>query len=126
MKIEKLVLMMDDDEDDRDMLQKALQSIDTGHTIIAAHDGKDGLNQLRQLRESNSLHCLVVLDINMPKMVGKQTFVAIKDDEELSKIPVVIFSTSTNPMDRMFFEKHDTAYFVKPINVTDLADAASR
>jgi CheY-like chemotaxis protein len=126
MNIEKIVLLIDDDEDDRDMLQQALHAIDAEHKIVTSSDGKDGLKQLQLLRNSNRTPCLIVLDINMPKLDGKQAFMALKGDEELSKIPVVIFSTSSSPLDRMFFEKHNTAYFVKPIKVCELAVAASR
>ena len=117
---------MDDDEDDRDMLQQALQSIDAEHRIVEANDGKDGLKQLHSLKAADRLPCLIVLDINMPKLDGKQAFMAIKADEEFSRIPIVIFSTSTSALDRMFFERYNTAYFVKPVKVNELATAASR
>jgi CheY-like chemotaxis protein len=126
MNIQKIVLLIDDDEDDREMLQQALHAIDGEHKIVMAHDGKDGLKKLTNLSASDSLPCLIVLDINMPKLDGKQAFVAIKGDPTLSKIPVVIFSTSSSQLDRMFFEKYNTAYFVKPIKVCELAEAASR
>jgi CheY-like chemotaxis protein len=126
MNIEKIVLLIDDDEDDRDMLQQALHAIDAEHKIVMSSDGKDGLKQLHLLRNSQRLPCLIVLDINMPKLDGKQAFMAIKANEELSKIPVVIFSTSSSQLDRMFFEKYNVAYFVKPIKVCELAIAASR
>ena len=116
---------MDDHEDDRDMLQQALYSIDAEHRIIEASDGKDGLRQLRIFKAEDQLPCLIVLDINMPKLDGKQAFMAIKADEVLARIPIVVFSTSSNVMDRMFFEKYGTAYFVKPIKVCELAMAAS-
>ena len=126
MNIDKLVLLMDDDEDDREMLQKALHSIDAEHRIVEAHDGKHGLKQLQLLRDINCLPCLIVLDINMPGMDGKQAFMAIKADEQFSKIPVVVFSTSSSVLDRMFFERQNTVYFVKPIKMHELATAASR
>src|SRR5688572_24711287 len=77
MNIEKIVLLIDDDEDDRDMLQQALHSIDGEHSIVEANDGKDGLQQLQSLKATNSLPCLIVMDINMPKLDGKQAFMAI-------------------------------------------------
>lgn len=126
MTIEKIVLLIDDDEDDRDMLEQALHSIDGEHKIVTASDGKEGLKQLRSLSESDALPCLIVLDINMPKLDGKQAFKAIKSDEALSKIPVVIFSTSNSQLDRMFFEKYNTAYIVKPIKLCELAEAAAK
>lgn len=126
MLIERTVLLIDDDEDDLEMLEQALKIIDGNHKIIEAKDGVEGLKKLQELKNKSTLPCLIVLDINMPRMDGKQTFVSIKADKMLSKIPVVIFSTSTSLLDRTFFERHHTAYFVKPVNFTALATTASR
>lgn len=112
MRIERTVLLIDDDEDDLRMLEDALKLIDSNHQIIEAKDGMEGLQKLMQLKNKNTLPCLIVLDINMPRIDGRQTFVSIKADETLSKIPVVIFSTSSSLFDRTFFERHHTAYFV--------------
>jgi len=65
------------------------------------------------------------LDVNMPKMDGRETLVRIKSDERLAKIPIVIFSTSSSQLDRTFFEKYNTAYFVKPINFETLKTTAA-
>lgn len=108
------------------MLQDALKTIDVSHNIIEAHDGVEGLETLNKLAVQRRLPCLVVLDINMPKLDGKQTFLAIRSDDRFSRIPIVIFSTSSSPLDRTFFEYHRTAYLVKPINFTELARTASR
>lgn len=126
MKIEKTVLLIDDDEDDVQMLEEALKTIDGCHRTIQAKDGVEGLKVLEGLQTEKRLPCLIVLDINMPKMDGKQTFLAIKSNNELSNIPIVIFSTSTSLLDKTFFERHNTAYFVKPVNITTLALTASR
>src|SRR5215213_9195112 len=108
MRIEKTVLLVDDDKDDFEMLQEALKTIDGNHKIIEAGNGEEGMVKLKSLMKQGELPCLIVLDINMPKMDGRQTFLAIKSDDTLSKIPVVIFSTSTSLLDRTFFERHHT------------------
>ena len=61
----------------------------------------------------------------MPKMDGKEAFIAIKSDPDLQKIPVTIFSTSSSELDKTFFRKHDTPYFVKPVSEKDLTAVAS-
>jgi CheY-like chemotaxis protein len=96
MLVEKTVLLIDDDKEDLEMLQDALKTIDINHKILEAHDGIQGLAKLKELNEQNILPCLIVLDINMPKLDGKQTFVTIKNNSQLSKIPIVIFSTSSS------------------------------
>jgi CheY-like chemotaxis protein len=100
-----MVLMVDDDPDDREMLRKALTEINVEHQFIEADDGVEAMKKLEELLKKGQLPCLIVLDINMPKMDGRQTFVAIKNNNELSKIPIVIFSTSDSVLDTTFFSK---------------------
>lgn len=125
MNIENLVLLVDDDPDDREMLQSVLNEIDITHHFVEADNGVEALSKLDELFENGKLPCLVVLDINMPKMDGKQTFLAFKNDERFSNIPVVVFSTSDSMLDKKFFQRHNTAYFVKPINFTKLKETAA-
>lgn len=126
MRMERTVLLIDDDKDDLEMLQQALAEINIDHNIIEARDGIQGLATLNDLLGKNQLPCLVVLDINMPKMDGRETLMKIKSDETLSKIPIVIFSTSSSLLDRTFFDRYNTAYFVKPIRFQELKNTAER
>ena len=126
MRIERTVLLIDDDKDDLEMLEQALSGIDIEHRIIEASDGVQGLAVLNDLLDKKELPCLIVLDINMPRMDGRETLVNIKSDKQLSRIPIVIFSTSSSPMDRTFFERYDTTYFVKPIRFDELKKTAKR
>ena len=93
MQISNTVLLIDDDPDDLELLQEALRSIDQRHELLEARDGEEGLTRLHALKNKDELPCLIVLDLNMPKMDGKQTFMAIKSDQQLARIPVVIFSS---------------------------------
>lgn len=126
MKFENTLLVVDDDADDREMLKEALKDLKVNHELIEAHDGMDALSKLQELSKKGNLPCLIVLDINMPKMDGRETFVSLRNDSELSKIPIVIFSTSDSLLDKTFFQHHNAAYFVKPINFTELKKTASR
>lgn len=125
MEIDRTVLLIDDDKEDMELLQLALRDIDLDHRIVEASDGVQGLKVLNSLMKKKQLPCLIVLDVNMPKMDGRETLVRIKSDEQLSKIPIVIFSTSSSQLDKTFFEKHNTAYFVKPINFETLKRTAA-
>jgi len=126
MQVERTVLLVDDDKDDLELLEEALKIVDANHRIIEAQNGEEALGVLNNLVKEGKMPCLIVLDINMPKMDGRQTFLAIKADAKISNIPVVIFSTSSSMLDRTFFERHNTAYFIKPINFTQFARTASR
>ena len=120
------ILCADDDEDDIQMLQEAIKEVDGRYQLLKAHDGVDALNQLNALKATGSLPCLVVLDINMPKMDGRQTFISIRSNEAFAGIPVVIFSTSSSPLDKMFFARKDVEYITKPINYDFLVEVAKK
>ena len=120
------IFCIDDDHDDLQMLKEVVESIDGRYSLIEAHDGLDGIRELNSMKDSGDLPCLIVLDINMPRMDGKTTFMNLKSDALLSKIPIVIFSTSSSPLDKMFFAKENVAYFTKPINFRQLTEVASK
>jgi len=126
MHVEKVILLIDDDKDDLQMLKDALKIIDREHQVIEGSDGLDALKTLELSISQQKLPCLIVLDVNMPRLDGKQTFLAIKSNKNLSHIPIVIFSTSTNLMDRTFFERNNTAYFIKPVKFAEFASTASK
>ena len=120
------ILYVDDDEDDLEMLQEAIMSIDPSYQIVKANNGEDGLSQLSGMKQKKTLPCLIVLDINMPRLDGRQTFQRIKADESLSNIPIVIFSTSSNKMDKMFFAGKNIEYITKPIHFPHLLQIAQK
>ena len=121
-----IILCIDDDLDDVTLLQEALQSLDPEHLIITAQNGTTGLEKLRGLKEAGTLPCLIVLDLNMPVMDGRQTFAAIRKDQAFASVPVVIFSTSESALDRMFFSGKNCVYLAKPLSYPDLLETARR
>lgn len=120
------ILYVDDDQDDLEMLQEAITSIDPGYQIVKANNGEEGLARLAEMKQHGTLPCLIVLDINMPKLDGRQTFQRIKADEALGAIPIVIFSTSSNKMDKMFFAGKNVEYITKPIYFPHLLEVAQK
>jgi CheY-like chemotaxis protein len=119
------ILIADDDADDIEMLKSALK--ETGHAfdIIEANDGVEAIDRLQQLYDGGELPCLIVLDINMPRMNGMQTFLNIKANENFAFIPIVILSTSTYSEDLSFFLGRNARYFIKPINYKGLVETAA-
>jgi CheY-like chemotaxis protein len=122
----KTILYMDDDADDVEMLQQALNTIGTPYQLLIAPDGEQGLQLLARLKQDGQLPRLIVLDINMPGMDGKLTFVAIKKDPELATIPIVVFSTSNSPLDKLFFQRANVEYITKPISFPHLVSVAKK
>ena len=121
----KTILCIDDDADDLQLLTEAVQHVDPQCQIIKAFDGIHGLSILEEMHAAQQLPCLIVMDINMPKLDGKQTFIRLQSDPAFSKIPVVVFSTSSSAMDKLFFQSKGAAFITKPIRFEQLLAAAS-
>lgn len=87
-----MILLADDDCDDRELFEEAISEINTTIKVKAVED----CYQLMQiLKDTNiPLPDILFLDLNMPGMSGKQCLKEIKKDKRLNKLPVVIYSTS--------------------------------
>jgi CheY-like chemotaxis protein len=116
----KTILCVDDDEDDLLMLREAINSIDTNYSIVEAFNGEQALELLQQMQEVKTLPCLIVLDINMPRMDGKQTLAHIKKDKELNSLPVVLLSTSNNKLDKLYCAHYGIELITKPSNLKSI------
>lgn len=120
------VLCIDDDADDLELLNHALESTGKDFTVIQAPDGLEGIRRLHELKNAGQLPCLIVLDVNMPRMDGRETFRSIRADEHLEEIPVVVFSTSKSHVDQMYFSGKNVEYITKPAGISPLEEIATR
>lgn len=94
------ILLVDDDPEDRSIIIDALTDLDASDSISCAENGEVALASLDQFAKLNSFPCLIILDLNMPKLNGTQTLQRLKADPRFDKIPVIIYSTSINPLER--------------------------
>src|SRR5512138_2313341 len=90
------ILVVDDDDADALMIEEALAAVETRARVERVTDGREALDYLRREgRYSGATRPdLILLDLNMPRMDGRETLAAIKSDEQLKAIPVVILTTS--------------------------------
>jgi CheY-like chemotaxis protein len=93
----KKVLYADDDLDDKTWVIEAWQTLDIPVQIEFIDNGRQALEYLFQ--NADDLPALIVLDLNMPEMDGRQTLQKIKNEAHFRHIPVVIVSTSTSKLD---------------------------
>ncbi|MEJ7827376.1 MAG: response regulator [Segetibacter sp.] len=122
----KNILLVDDDADDLAMLHEALVQVGCNYEIKEAADGEKALQYLIARTQVEPLPALIVLDINMPRLDGKQTLAAIKASPAFAAIPVVIFSTSSNSFDQLFASAYNVEIITKPFDVATLHQIASR
>jgi CheY-like chemotaxis protein len=109
------VLIIDDDEDDRDVLSDAIHELDAQIRCTMAGNGEEALNGLRVLQYPKPQ--LIFLDLNMPRLDGVQFIKELKKDRALSDIPVVVYTTSKWKEDSKRMQELGAVYFLtKPSN----------
>lgn len=114
METHRTILCVDDDIDDRNLLCEMINKIDPQYDIVEAENGVQALMYLSKAKQQHRLPCLVVLDINMPLLNGKETLEKIQKDHELTGMPVVIFTASENPNDKASFARKGIEMVTKP------------
>ena len=114
------ILFVDDDPDDLEFYGESMKTIDPSLVIHEARSGVMALQYLDEAKKNKSLPSLIVLDVNMPLMGGKETLAAIKKDKGLVHIPVVIFSTASTPHEKEYFEDHQVQFFTKPCSLSEM------
>jgi CheY-like chemotaxis protein len=115
------VLLVEDDAADALLIQDALTERGT-RNITQVSDGIAALEFLRD--RSNERPDLIVLDLNMPRMNGREFLAVVKEDPELRTIPVVVLTTSAAPDDVTgAYHHHANAYVTKPVNLVEFEAA---
>lgn len=121
--------MADDDADDRQMTQAAFAEARVGNRLRFVEDGEQLLQYLRSegpYSEPGSAPRpdLILLDLNMPKVDGREALAEIKNDPDLRRIPVVVLTVSSAEED--VFRTYDlgvAGYIAKPVTFESLVDA---
>jgi CheY-like chemotaxis protein len=120
-------LLADDDADDRMLAAEALSESSTQNPLLTVNDGAELLDRLRgtgKYAEDGPLRpAVVLLDLNMPKIDGREALRAIKSDSSLASLPVVILTTSRAAQDAQFAMDHGAlAFLTKPSSFEGLVE----
>jgi len=92
MKSLRTILLVEDDRVDAMTVKRAMKEINITNPLEIARDGEDALAYLRD--ERNERPCIILLDLNMPKMNGIEFLNILKQDPVLKRIPVIVLTTS--------------------------------
>jgi CheY-like chemotaxis protein len=96
-------------------VKRALKDLKVENPLAHSLNGEEALKYLRS--GSNESPCVILLDLNMPKMDGIEFLKIVKADEVLKKIPVVVLTTSKDKQDVAESFEHGVAgYMVKPVD----------
>ena len=116
------VLVVEDDLGDVALVESAFAEHSVGSQLHHVADGGEALAFLRRQPPYADAPRpdLIMLDLNMPRVDGRQALTAIKADDDLKSIPTIVFTTSAAADDvAASYTAHANAYVTKPINLDD-------
>ncbi|MER7459619.1 response regulator [Micromonospora sp. NPDC126480] len=123
------ILVVDDDPGDVLMIEEALADSDVDKVIDVVGDGQEAMEFLRRTgRHTEAVRPdVILLDLNMPRMDGRQVLGEVKGDADLRTIPIVVLTTSNADTDIVgSYTLQANAYVTKPIDLDDFNDVVRR
>ncbi len=125
--IECSILVADDDQDDCFLMKKAMADGGVKNQVRFLEDGRKLLDYLGEKKSGQpgkgppALPCLILLDLNMPRLDGRETLRLLKEDPRFQKIPVVILTNSRNPEDvEKAYQDGAVSFVTKPAEYKDM------
>jgi CheY-like chemotaxis protein len=88
----KKILLVDDDEDDRQIFREIVREVDAYATLDFAENGLDMIALLSKMSDTD-LPGMIILDQNMPRMTGKESLIYLKENDRYKHIPTIVYST---------------------------------
>lgn len=120
------ILLVEDDPGDELITREAFEHNKLQNRLHVARDGEEGLNYLYQsgAYQDAPRPDLILLDLNLPKYDGRHLLETIKSDPDLSRIPVVVLTTSSAEEDILrSYKLHANAYVTKPVDLDQFINA---
>lgn len=116
------LLLVDDDQGDVELTLEVMDLSKLHLNVEVANDGQEAINYLSKAEGYEQVQTpdLVLLDLNMPKVNGREVLDFIKKNEELKRIPVVILTTSSSDEDiERTYSLGASCYITKPVGLTE-------
>jgi CheY-like chemotaxis protein len=118
-----VILYAEDDFDDFESLKDAMAQLTDQYELIQAKNGTEVVDLLENdMAETHP--CVIILDLNMPIMNGKEVLAWLKKDDRYKNIPVMVFTTSSRDEDLKLCQTHKCTFFRKPTLYRDLLHIA--
>jgi len=122
MRTSRPVLLVEDDDVDAMTVKRALRDLNVTNPLVHKINGEEALDYLSS-HQNNGKPCLVLLDLNMPKMNGIEFLKVIKENGELKSIPVVVLTTSREQQDKIeSFKLSVAGYMLKSVDYHKFVD----
>jgi CheY-like chemotaxis protein len=119
------ILIADDDQEDRFLLQTAFEEIGRSDDIFLVENGLQVFNYLNDSAKQDQFPSLIVLDLNMPVLNGIETLTKLKSDTRYKNIPVIMYTTSIHELEKEKCLEIGAADFIKkPARFTQTVETA--
>ena len=116
MKSSRPIFLVEDDAVDQMLLQRALSTLRIKNRLDVASNGEEALELLGRSK-SEDRPCLILIDLNMPRMNGFEFLKALRQDESLAMIPVIVLTTSKEQKDvKESYRLGAAGYMAKPVD----------
>lgn len=119
------ILLVEDNEGDIVLTKEALSDAKIKNKVTVRRDGEEAIAYLNTALESAEelLPDLILLDINLPKIDGKEVLYYIKNSQDLKKIPVVMLTTSSSELDVAdSYNNFANCFITKPVDLNKFFD----
>lgn len=129
---DKLILLVEDNPDDELLTLRALKKANVGNQVEVVRDGAAALDFLFGTgpyagRDINDTPQLILLDLKLPKIGGLKVLELVRADDRTRRIPVVILTSSTEPVDiHSVYDLHANSFVSKPVNFQEFSDVVQR
>lgn len=121
-----VILLVEDEDGDQELTRRALLSGNVKKDLYVVRDGEEALDYLYRRGRYAESQCfpmpdLILLDLNLPRLDGRQFLARVKADPKLRRIPVVVLTTSQQESDIVqSYEAGANSYVVKPVTVESI------
>jgi CheY-like chemotaxis protein len=115
-----IILYAEDDEDDQQLIKDSLEKYAHNVEIVIHNNGVEALSYLNHLSPEDPAPCLIILDINMPKMNGIEALKQIRKNPRFTKVPAILFTTSSQQLDKKFAAEYKAGFITKPVDTAQM------
>jgi len=116
--VEVEILMVEDDPDDRALTERGLSRARLANRLVWKNSGEDALEYLRAAAREARLPGLMLLDLNLPGMHGREVLAEVRRDPALAHLPVVVLTSSDAAADiAAAYSLHANCYVTKPVDL---------
>ncbi len=117
----KPALLVEDDSVDAMTIKRAFKELNIPNTLVHKNNGEEALEYLKDT--SNEQPCIILLDLNMPKMNGLEFLHAVKADDTLRRIPIIVLTTSKEERDIVeSFNLSVAGYILKSVDYKNFVE----